>query len=150
MKAHKQVLVIAISALTLIIASPVLANPNNKHYDRGYSSPGYQQRVEYYEPAPVQYEHGRRHGHGHGHGHNKHRYQEAPRAVYYVPSHQVWRGGIWITLPQVYSDSYVPPMPAVGGERIPRYAHPDFVWVRGFWSWGGVAWVWNRGHWAGL
>ena len=148
MKAHKPVLVTLISALALIIASPVKANPNNKHYDRGYGNyGGYgpHQRVEYYDPAPIQFER----GHGHGHRHHRHYYREAPRATYWVPSHQIWRSGIWVSLPGFYSDNYVPAMPAVVYEPAPRYAHPDFIWVRGFWAWGGVTWIWNRGHWVG-
>ena len=149
--------IVTISVLTLIVTEPAQANPNygnsgkdssnpsNKHYDRGYGGPVYQQRGGYYVPAPAQYPSEYRHHHRH----RDHYYQTPRRATYWVPSHQVWRGGIWVSLPGYYNESYVPPMPALVYEQTPRYAHPDFIWVRGHWAWGGISWIWNGGRWIG-
>ena len=158
--------VATVSVLTLMVSELAQANPNyensggkdsvkpnNKHYDRGYGGPVYQQRGGYYVPAPVQAEPEYRHHHHHRHRDRDrdrdYQYRSAPRATYWVPSHQVWRGGIWVSLPGYYNESYVPPMPAVVYEPIPRYAHPDYIWVRGHWAWGGISWIWNGGRWIG-
>ena len=155
--------VATVSALTLMVTELAQANPNyensggkdsvkpnNKHYDRGYGGPVYQQRGGYYVPAQVQAEpEYRHHHHHHRHRDRDYYYRSAPPTTYWVPSHQVWRGGIWISLPGYYNESYVPPMPALVYEPIPRYAHPDYIWVRGHWAWGGISWIWNGGRWIG-
>jgi hypothetical protein len=41
-----------------------------------------------------------------------------------------------------------PPPPRV--EVIPPAPGPSYVWIDGFWSWGGVRYVWNPGYWSGV
>ena len=37
-----------------------------------------------------------------------------------------------------------PPFPV---ETLPPSPGVDYVWVRGYWTWGGVGWVWAPGRW---
>jgi hypothetical protein len=39
------------------------------------------------------------------------------------------------------------PEPAAVVERVPREARPGFVWVRGYYHWDGVKYVWVPGRW---
>ncbi len=64
--------------------------------------------------------------------------------------------GLWLTVPMAlaYSpldwsvtiSSGMPPPPVVRYEPVPM-ARPGQVWVRGYWNWGGQAYVWVPGHW---
>jgi hypothetical protein len=118
-------------------------------------------------PAPVViYED--RHHNGHRHGYSSHRnngryshvdngyrnhgngHYDQPQARYYVPAHQIWRGGVWMTVPGFYTTNYVAPIPAPLYEPQPRYVSPGWLWVRGHWAWGGVEWNWAPGVWIRL
>jgi hypothetical protein len=86
----------------------------------------------------------------HGHGHHRNSHYDQPQARYYVPAHQVWRGGVWMTVPGFYTTNYVAPIPAPLYEPQPRYVTPGWLWVRGHWGWGGVEWNWAPGAWVRL
>jgi hypothetical protein len=43
------------------------------------------------------------------------------------------------------SARFGPPPPRV--EVIGVAPAPEFVWIRGFWSWDGMAYAWMPGHW---
>lgn len=45
----------------------------------------------------------------------------------------------------VYASEGPPPLQ---GEVVVMAPGPDFVWVPGYWSWGGSAYVWTKGAWA--
>jgi hypothetical protein len=154
------------------VAATGLAQANDKNekdlrinVQIGNPAPGYYYRAPVQQvivrPAPVvvyedsHYGHGRHNAHrGHGHynrGHvvNNRGYShveyEQPAARYWVPAHQIWRGGVWMTVPGFYTASYVAPIPAPLYEPQPRYVSPGWLWVRGHWAWGGLEWTWAPG-----
>lgn len=89
-----------------------------------------------------------RYSHGdHGHSNRGQSHYDQPQARYWVPAHQIWRGGVWMTSPGFYTNSYVAPIPAPLYEPQPRIVSPGWLWVRGHWAWGGVEWSWAPGIW---
>jgi hypothetical protein len=110
---------------TPVVAAPVYQRPI-------YSRPIYQQPV-YVQPV-------------YNHRHHHRRHYDTP-ASYWVPAHNVWRRGAWVTIPAYYQANYVPAMPDIYYEAEPDYFSPGFVWVRGHWSWSGFEWHWNIGQW---
>ncbi len=110
----------------------------------------------YQNGYPVQrdradYEHrGNGHAYGHRHGHRHHAHYDQPQPRYWVPAHQVWRGGVWGTVPGFFTATYVAPIPAPIYEPRPRVVHPGWLWVQGHWAWDGLEWGWTRGAWVRL
>jgi hypothetical protein len=131
----------------------------------GHPAPVYYQRAPVQQvvvrPAPVviyedrhdHHRHALHRGHGryshvdHGHSNRGQSHYDQPQARYWVPAHQIWRGGVWMTSPGFYTNSYVAPMPAPLYEPQPRVVSPGWLWVRGHWAWGGVEWSWAPGIW---
>jgi hypothetical protein len=48
--------------------------------------------------------------------------------------------------PGTMIDTTTPPPPPQA-ETMPIAPGPQYVWTRGYWSWGGNTWVWVRGNW---
>lgn len=117
-----------------------------------YGHPGqYGPAVRYSNVPPSVYhhEHRRRHDHpryGHYRHYDNYPVQPAP-ARYWVPAHQVWRSGVWLTIPGFYNTSYVEPIPPEVYEVQPRHVYPGWLWVRGHWHWSGGNWRWAPGIW---
>jgi hypothetical protein len=105
--------------------------------------------VRYSNVPPGHYHRGHRYDHpryGHSRHYDNYPVHSAP-ARYWVPAHQVWRAGAWLTVPGFYSASYVEPIPPEVYEVQPRHVYPGWLWVRGHWHWNGGNWQWARGIW---
>jgi len=71
------------------------------------------------------------------------------RRVVYVPAYQPQTAGQTAPAQPGTPDNAVvvaqaPPPPQV--EIVPVAPGPEYVWMPGYWSWGGGGWVWVGGH----
>jgi hypothetical protein len=119
----------------LVQPAPVVIYEDRQHDSRGHGRHNNHRN------------HGRYSHADHGHANHNHHYYDQPQARYWVPAHQIWRGGVWMTSPGFYTTSYVAPIPAPLYEPQPRVVSPGWLWVRGHWAWGGVQWSWAPGVW---